>query len=141
MLLGQGVLIVVAIAWTASRGSVPWIIWIGALFGIVSLWSASLILRVDAKGVRLGRSVSVPWTSIREVAFHGPGVVAADPAIGLRLRPEAPLPDGMKSIVHDPSNPDNIPEPLRASVRNLDHEKLTAAVREFGGGVPLVRSA
>ena len=140
MLLAQAALALVAIAWTFSRGSAPWIFWIAALFGIVSLWSASLILRVDRDGVRLGRSVSVPWTSIREVVFYGPGVVAADPAIGLRLHPDAPLPGGMSSIVHDPRNPDHVPKPLRASARNLDHDRLAAAVGEFGG-VPVVRDA
>lgn len=141
VMLGQGILIVVTIAWTTSRGPVPWIVWVAVLFGILSLWSASLVLRVDAKGVRLGRSVSMPWTSIREVVFYEPGVVAADPAIGLRLRPDASLPKGMKSIIHDPRDPDAVPEPLRASARYLDPASLSTAVNEFGGGVPLVRNA
>jgi hypothetical protein len=79
------------------------------------------------------------WTSIHEVVFCEPGV-AANPAIGLRLRPDAPLPKGMKSIVHNPRNPDNVPEPLCASARNLNPARLAAAVKEFGGGVPLVRN-
>jgi hypothetical protein len=104
-----------------------------------NLWSSSLVISVGGRGVRLGATV-VPWSSIREVVLWntGPaGLGGGEPEVGLRLRPDAPLPDSLSSLIHDPANPDEVPPELRTTVRGLDPAKLEAAVREHGG-VPVV---
>jgi hypothetical protein len=121
-----------------------------ALVCLSSLWSGSLQFAVDAKGVRFGgalqrrndrQSPFVPWSSVQEVVVWntGPaGLVAGTPEVGVRLRPDAPLPRGVRSLVHDPAHPDAVAPELRTTVPNLDHERLAAAVQAHGGGVPLV---
>jgi hypothetical protein len=60
-------------------------------------------LVVEAAGIRFGPA-AVPWASIRHVV-----IAAAGPdghiEIGLRLKPDAPLPEGVSSAVFDPRRP------------------------------------
>jgi hypothetical protein len=108
-------------------------------FAAWNLWSASLVISVGRRGVRLG-GTRVPWSSIREVVLWnaGPaGLGGGEPEVGLRLRPDAPLPDSMGSVIHDPAHPDDVPPELRVTVRGLDRAKLEAAAKAHGG-VPVV---
>jgi hypothetical protein len=108
-----------------------------------NLWSSSLVVSVGRRGVRFGRggtTTLVPLSSIREVVLWnaGPaGLGGGEPEVGLRLRPGAPLPDSMGSLIQDPARPDEVPRDLRMRVPRLDRGKLEAAVREHGG-VPVV---
>jgi hypothetical protein len=129
------------------------IVWIGTLpkgFLVIAgavtawnLWNGSLVLSVGGRGVRFGgrnTTTLVPWSSIREVVLWnaGPaGLGGGEPEVGLRLRPDAPLPDSMGSLIHDPAHPDEVPPALRTTVPRLDRAKLEAAVRQHGG-VPVV---
>jgi hypothetical protein len=114
-----------------------------AAIAVWNLWSTSLVLSVGARGVRFGgrnTTTLVPWSSIREVVLWnaGPaGLGGGEPEVGLRLRTDAPLPDSIGSLIHDPAHPDAVPPELRRTVRGLDRAKLEAAVREHGG-VPVV---
>jgi hypothetical protein len=77
----------------------------------------------------------VPWAAIRElVLFTGTG----DHEIGLRLREGAPMPGGVRGVIHDPRRPDDVPPSLRAPLPRLDRERLARAVSVFGGGARLV---
>jgi hypothetical protein len=85
----------------------------------------------------------VPWSSIREVVLWnaGPaGLSGGEPEVGLRLRPDSPLPDSLRSLIYDPNHPDEVPRELRITVRNLDRDRLAGAVEANGGGVPLVNA-
>ena len=92
-------------------------------FGLLVLyqaWQRSLVLKVDAGGVHLGRGVryehgdqrtmitAVPWSSIRDVVVVSPGPIGGEGGteVGVRLKPGAPLPDGARSMIVDPANPD-----------------------------------
>jgi len=103
----------------------------------------TLILRVDADGIRLGRGVmyeygaartlrtDVPWEHVREVVVR-PGEV------GVRLNEGAPLPDGARSMVSDPGRPDVLAPDLRVAVQGrFDRARLEAAVAAHGPGVPV----
>jgi hypothetical protein len=96
----------------------------------------TLVLRVDADGIRLGRGVmyeygaartlrtDVPWEHVREV--------------GVRLNEGAPLPDGARSMVSDPGRPDALAPDLRVAVPGrFDRAKLEAAVAAHGPAVPV----
>jgi hypothetical protein len=114
-----------------------------AVIAAWNLWSSSLVVSVGGRGVRFGgrnTTTLVPWTSIREVVLWnaGPaGLGGGEPEVGLRLRPDAPLPDSMASLIYDPAHPDEVPPQLRMTVRGLDRAKLEAAVKAHGG-VPVV---
>jgi hypothetical protein len=119
---------------------------IGGLIAAWNLWNSSVVLTVGRRGVRLGTrrggdtTTLVPWSSIREVVLWnaGPaGLGGGEPELGLRLRPDAPLPDSMSSVIYDPGHPDEVPPELRMTVRGLDRARLEAAVRQHGG-VPVV---
>jgi hypothetical protein len=108
-------------------------------FAAWNLWNTSLVLSVGRRGMRLGGAL-VPWSSIREVVLWnaGPaGLGGGEPEVGLRLRPDAPLPDSMGSLIYDPAHPDEVPPELRRTVRGLDRARLETAVRQHGG-VPVV---
>jgi hypothetical protein len=129
------------------------IVWVGsfpkgflAIAGAITawnLWRASTVIAVGRSGVRLGGrnpTTLVPWSSIREVVLWnaGPaGLGGGEPEVGLRLRPDAPLPDSMGSLIQDPAHPDEVPPELRRTVRGLDRARLEAAV-QANGGVPVV---
>jgi hypothetical protein len=119
-----------------------WILVVGGAFAVYEAWRTTLVLRVDGKGVLLGRrpnrrtrQPNVPWSSIHEVAL-----TETDPQeIEVRLRLGAPLPDGVAGAVHDPSRQYGRAPQLRMPVPGADRATLAAAVQHFGG-VPL-RSA
>lgn len=121
-----------AIFFVAAAGIAAW-----------NLWSSSLVVSVGRRGVRFGGSGTttlVPWSSIREVVLFnaGPaGLGGGEPEVGLRLRPDAPLPDSIGALIYDPAHPDEVPPQLRMTVRGLDRAKLEAAV-QANGGVPVV---
>ena len=50
-------------------------------------------LRVDAEGVRVRPAARIPWEQIDAVSQHGPD------ALGLRLKPGAPLPRGIRGMI------------------------------------------
>ena len=50
-------------------------------------------VRVDAEGVRVRPAARIPWTQIDWVHYQGPDT------IGLRLKPGAPLPSGIKGMI------------------------------------------
>ena len=52
----------------------------------------------------------------------------------MRLREGAPMPDGVRALIHDPGNPDAVPPSLRVAVPGLDRERLDRAVQAFGRG-------
>jgi hypothetical protein len=119
---------------------------VGGVIAAWNLWNSSVVLTVGRRGVRFGTrrtgntTTLVPWSSIREVVLWnaGPaGLGGGEPEVGLRLRPGAPLPDSMGSLIQDPARPDEVPRDLRMRVPRLDRGKLEAAVREHGG-VPVV---
>jgi hypothetical protein len=119
---------------------------IGGAIAAWNLWNSSVVLTVGRRGVRFGTrrtgetTTLVPWSSIREVVLlnAGPaGLGGGEPEVGLRLRPEAPLPDSLGSLIYDPAHPDEVAPELRVTVRGLDRAKLEAAV-EAHGGVPVV---
>jgi hypothetical protein len=114
-----------------------------------NLWSSALVISVGSRGIRFGRLTSrgnttlLPWSSIREVVLWnaGPaGLGGGEPEVGLRLRPDAPLPDSMGAMIYDPAHADEVPPELRVTVRGLDRAKLEAAVRRHGGGVRLIEA-
>jgi hypothetical protein len=121
-------------------------------FGLLVLfqaWQRSLVLKVDAEGVQLGsggyalrdrRTVitSVPWSSIRDVVVSSPGPIGGEGGIevGVRLRPGAPLPQGARTMITDPRNPDAVQPDLCTGVpRHLDRQRLAAAVAANGAQV------
>jgi hypothetical protein len=124
----------------------PLFLAVAAVIGLSGLWRGSLLFAVDARGVRFATPLQrrndtggvpvVPWASIRAVVVWNP--FAGTPEVGVRLRPDAPLPRGVRALVHDPAHPDDVAPELRVGVPNLDRERLAAAVQAHGGGVPLV---
>jgi hypothetical protein len=119
-----------------------------AVIAVVNAWSITLAFSVDRRGIRFARRTNdpttplVPWSSIREVVVWNAGPAglgtSGEPEVGVRLQPEAPLPRGVRSIIHDPGNPDAVAPELRKAIPGLDRERLEAAVRAHGGGVPVV---
>ena len=101
-------------------------------------------LRVDSRGIVLSAAqprepaVHVPWASVREV------VVVTDPTseprVGLRLHLGAPLPTGVRGIVHDPTRPDLVQPPLVREVPGLDCDALRTAVEPHGVRVVVASS-
>ena len=93
------------------------------------------ILAVRSEGVTI-RDVSVPWSSIRQVVIVQPesSVSESDEIeIGLRLDPDASLPEDLSSLDIHSSTPSEIPSALRTSLEGqpLDRERLIAAVHRF----------
>jgi hypothetical protein len=119
---------------------------IAGVIAVWNLWNTSVVLTVGRRGVRFGTrragetTTLVPWPSIREVVLWnaGPaGLGGGEPEVGLRLRPDAPLPDSLGSLIYDPAHPDEVPPELRMRVPRLDRAKLEAAVKA-NGAVPVV---
>jgi hypothetical protein len=113
-------------------------------------WQRSLVLKVDASGLTLGRGVQyewgtqqamstrVPWSSVRDVVVVQPGPIASEGGIevGVRLKPGAPLPDGARAIVSDPREPDAVQPDLRAGVpARFDPRRFAEAVAAHGARV------
>ena len=114
-----------------------------AAFGLIVLfqaWQRSLVLKVDAEGVQLGRGVitSVPWSSIRDVVVSSPGPIGSEGGteVGVRLRPGAPLPRGARAMISDPRNPDAVQPDMSTGVPGrFDRQRLAAAVAANGAQV------
>lgn len=125
-------------------------------FGVLVLyqaWQRSLVLKVDAGGVRLGRGVryehgdqrtmitAVPWSSIRDVVVVSPGPIGGEGSteVGVRLKPGAPLPDGARAMIVDPANPDAVQADLCTGVAGrFDRGRLAEAVATHGAGARVV---
>ncbi len=90
-----------------------------------------------------GRLVVVPWRSIAEVVVLPPRVSSpADlgtsvGAVGVRLRPDAPLPAGVRSIIREPGGAGPLVT-RRMQGWTLDRTRLLAAVCSYAPGVPVV---
>ena len=122
-------------------------------FGLIVLyqsWQRSLVLQVDADGVKLGRGVrydygdqrtmitAVPWSSIRDVVVISPGPIGGEGGteVGVRLRPGAPLPQGARAMVSDPRNPDAVqPDMCTGVPGRFDRKRLAEAVAANGARV------
>jgi hypothetical protein len=143
--------VVIAVGQLVGLPGFP-LLFLVAFAGIVlyGAWQRSLVLKVDASGVRLGRGVryeynspqamitTVPWSSIRDVVVVSPGPFGGDAAaeVGVRLKPGAPLPPGARAIVSDPRAPDAVQPDMRTRVGDrLDRARLEAAVAAHGGSV------
>ena len=114
--------------------------------GAMSLARASLVLRVDDEGERIGRgfgraygdsrvlTTTVPWSSVDEVLVVSSG--AGDEQVAVRLRANAPLPWDVRGVIRDPAAPDPVPPELRTDIPagKLDRTALERAVAGFGGG-------
>ena len=109
--------------------------------GVWYTWQATLVLRVDDAGVRLLRRTPqrnrrdvavIPWTSIHEL------VLTEDdpPQFTVRLESGAPLPSGVRGVIHDPNRPTTAPE-LTVELPRADRNALTTAI----GGRVALRSA
>jgi hypothetical protein len=93
------------------------------------IWTDSLLLKVDATGVRT-RRFHVPWTSVRELVL----TESDPPELAVRLRPGAPLPSGVRAIIHDPNQPDAIAPGLRTQLpaSGVDRARLQQAAADYG---------
>ena len=101
---------------------------------IVKALTASIVA-VRSEGVTI-RDVSVPWSSIRQVVIVHPQSSASESdevEVGLRLPPDASLPEDLSSLDIDSSTPSEIPSVLRTPLydQSLDRERLVAAVHGF----------
>lgn len=90
-----------------------------------------------------GRLATVPWRSIAEVVLLPPHISAPSDlgtsvgAIGVRLRPDAPLPAGVRGIVREPGEAGPlVTRPVQGW--SLDRTRLLAAVSAYAPGVPVV---
>jgi len=96
----------------------------------VQFRNGRVALEVGPKGIRLGqtanrysrRLVAVPWRSIAEVVVLAPRMSAPEDLatnvgeVGVRLRPGAPLPAGVRGIVREPGGTGPlVTRPLRGS--------------------------
>ena len=70
-----------------------WVIVAAAAFVLLRLALDTERLRVDAAGVRVRPAARIPWAQIDAVHYQGPDT------IGLRLKPGAPLPSGIKGMI------------------------------------------
>lgn len=90
------------------------------------------IVAIRSEGVTM-RDVSVPWSSIRHVVIVQPQSAASESdqvEVGLRLDPDASLPEDLSSLDIDSST--NISSDLHTSLDGhpLDRERLVAAVHD-----------
>lgn len=125
--------------WTASGGGPrPLMVFFGVLVVVSAAVRARTVgtrLRVDSAGITLGGGqtrvppVQVPWASVREVVVI---TDAAEPQVGVRLQPGAPLPTGVRGLVQDPARPDSVQPSLVRGVPGLDRAALEAAVQPYG---------
>jgi hypothetical protein len=101
-----------------------------AVFVLVTRRGAGIELAVSAPGFQLAE-VTVPWPSIERV-------VLGSSAVGVRLTPGAPLPDGMTGVVHDARRPEDLHIRQEFHAERIDRERIVAAVRAFAPGVAVV---
>ncbi|MGI8699504.1 MAG: hypothetical protein ACR2J0_10240 [Mycobacteriales bacterium] len=117
----------------------------------VQFRNGRVALEVGPKGIRLGqtanrysrRLVAVPWRSIAEVVVLAPRMSAPEDLatnvgeVGVRLRPGAPLPAGVRGIVREPGGTGPlVTRPLRGST--LDQTRLAGAVSAYAPGLRVV---
>lgn len=133
----------------------PGIFWVFLVLVVVlragGIRNGRLALDVGPVGVRLGQSatlyrgrlVAVPWRSIAEVVVLAPRVSspadlgASVWAVGVRLRPDAPLPAGVRGVIREPGGAGPlITRPVRGWT--LDRTRLLAAVSAYAPGVRVV---
>lgn len=131
--------------------------WVFAVLVVIlrvnQLRTGRIALEVGPVGIRIGpaptvysgRPVAVPWRSITEVVLLPPRVLSpADletsvGAIGVRLRPDAPLPFGVRALVREPGGVGPlVTRPMRGWT--LDRNRLVAAVSAYAPGVRVVES-
>jgi hypothetical protein len=129
--------------------------WVFAVLVVIlrvnQLRTGRIALEVGPVGIRIGqtptlysgRPVAVPWRSITEVVVLPPRVLSpADlgrsvSSIGVRLRPDAPLPAGVRALVREPGGVGPlVTRPVRGWV--LDRNRLVAAVSAYAPGVRVV---
>jgi hypothetical protein len=127
--LSLAAVVVIAIVFLKGFGFSPVILAAVVAVALVQAYNQALALRIDESGVRLPPA-TVPWSSIDSVVADGD-------EIGLRLRRDAPLPDGVRGVIHDPQGTPQVPPALRRRIRGLDRAALESAVAAFGGGVRL----
>ena len=131
-LLGAGAIVAFVFVFDFPR----WFAVAAAALALFEAWRGTLVLRVDAKGVLIGRRSRripppmVPWSSIHEVAL----TETDPPEIEVRLKQGAPLPEGVDAAIDDPSRPSVTAPQLRMAVPGADRLALAAAVDAFGGG-------
>lgn len=100
------------------------------------VWSATLLVRVDPEGILLRRSrtsgsyrdMRVPWISIDEVTLS----LTEPPDLTIRLKPDAPLPDGVRGAIHDPTTDSVTVGELQRPVPGIDALELEGALERFG---------
>jgi hypothetical protein len=109
---------------------------VAAAVVLYGLWTDSLVLKVDASGVRT-RRYQVPWSSVRELVL----TEGDPPELAVRLLPGASLPSGVRAIIHDPKQPDAIAPGLRTELppSGIDRARLQQAATDYAE-IPL-RSA
>jgi hypothetical protein len=88
---------------------------------------AERLLVVERSGMRIG-SAAVPWSSIRQVVV-APGAGTGDVEVGLRLRPAAPLPEGVRAVLFDPARPRAVQIRQVLPARRVDPHRLLATAR------------
>jgi len=144
-------LVLVLLVWE-NRPPLPFLLAFVAI-ALSQLWRGSLLLRVDAAGIRLGRGLgreygdtvvratTVPWASIDSVRLVRS--VGEGEEIDLRLRPDAPLPAGVRGVIRTPGETDVTAPELRLALPAgaLDRAALQRAIAGFGGGAVPVRDA
>jgi hypothetical protein len=75
-------------------------------------------LRVDERGIRVRPAGRIPWEDIQSVTARGPH------EIGVRLKPNAPLPRGVRGMIDG-----EVTLPVRGF--ELDQARLDQAVRAY----------
>ena len=119
-----------------------------AAAALVNAWRASLLLRVDGDGVRLGRgmayrgggnaalTIAVPWRDVAAVVVFG------DEPSASGCGPKAPLPAGLGAVDRGADGRAEIPAGVRVSIPpgRLDLTALDAAVRGSGDGAVVERA-
>ena len=150
-------------AWPpAEMAEHPWVVLpLLALAGLATvgrLRRSTLALAVDPTGVTLGGRVApygfygstggqptetgrvhAPWPSVAAVLLYPDGPTGGQ-AVGIRLRPGAPLPQGVPAVVR---NATGVAEPIRRPLGGvvIDRRRLVEAVAAFGHGVPVLEAA
>ena len=96
-----------------------WVIVAAAAFSLVRLVLDTEHVRVDAEGVRVRPAARIPWEQIDAVSYQGPE------ALGVRLKPGAPLPRGLRGMIDGELT-------LRTRGAELDRARLARAVAAYG---------
>jgi hypothetical protein len=95
--------------------------------GLAVSTRAERLLVVEPPGIRIG-SAAVPWTSVRHIVV-APVAGTDEVEVGLRLWPAAPLPDGVRAVLFDPTRPQMLQIRRRFPARRVDPHRLLATAR------------